>query len=307
MLLPGRAWEVDRALTPGTACSLIRSQFPRVDAEHVEYLGSGWEFDVYLTRDGWVFRFPRRAEYSTMFERESQVHTLVAPALASLVRVPRVELWGRSTSEFPYVFAAHRFVPGIRADDPEAPDSPDLAHRLGQVLGTLHSVPGKEASAAGVPLDPEGSAEWLDETLSAAGDLNGVSSVVDSALRWLREVRTLPDPYAGPPRLVHNDLCPDHLLVDPDSGRLIGLIDWTDASLGDPVLDFIVLATWRGASFVRSVLESYTPVDPNFRARLLFQARVRSLHWLHSAIEQGTDKEKHLRWVANAFDPNDYF
>ena len=125
---------------------------------------------------------------------------------------------------------------------------------------------------------------------------------MDEALTWLDAGPVLPPPYAGEPRLVHNDLCPDHILVD-EAGDLAGLIDWTDATLGDPVLDFIGLFAWRGRAFVEKVLEGYgAAVDEGFHRRLRFSVRVRTLHWLHTAVREGSDVEKHRRWVANAFD-----
>ena len=180
-----------------------------------------------------------------------------------------------------------------------------LAHPLGSLLRSLHDVPEGEALAAGVVHDKEGSEEWLAEANSSAAELPGVSPVVDRAVKWLRGIRDIPSPYAGPARLVHNDLGPQHLLVEADSGKLVGVIDWTDAALGDPALDFMFLAMWRGWKFVATVLESYPPVDPEFGVRLSFQVRVRSLHWLHASIEEGTDLQKHIKWVANAFAEND--
>lgn len=37
-----------------------------------QHLGSGWEFDVYVTPDGWAFRFPRRAEYASAFDESGE-------------------------------------------------------------------------------------------------------------------------------------------------------------------------------------------------------------------------------------------
>ena len=37
-------------------------------------------------------------------------------------------------------------------------------------------------------------------------------------------------PLTGPLRFIHNDVCPDHLLVDREFGCLVGLIDWTSAA-----------------------------------------------------------------------------
>jgi hypothetical protein len=36
-------------------------------------------------------------------------------------------------------------------------------------------------------------------------------------------------PQGGPCRFVYNDICPDHLLSDPATGRLAALIDFADA------------------------------------------------------------------------------
>jgi aminoglycoside phosphotransferase (APT) family kinase protein len=43
--------------------------------------------------------------------------------------------------------------------------------------------------------------------------------------------------------LTHGDLGPDHVLVDP-GGDLVGVLDWEEASVGDPALDF---AWWLDA------------------------------------------------------------
>lgn len=294
-------WEPDRVLTIQQAEAAIRSQFSFVDAGRLEPVGAGWEFDVYLTRDGWVFRFPRRAEYSTKFRRERAVHYLVAPLLAP-VAVPRVELVGAPGPEFPYEFAAHRLVPGVRADHPDLAPAPNLELKLGAALTAIHSVPEAEARAIGVKHEEDGSLDWLREALEAEPFLCGLEPVIDRALDWLAGVASTPRSYIVPLRFIHNDLCPDHLLCDGDSGSLVGIIDWTDAALGDPALDFVVAVTWGGWDFLEAVLAGYgLPLDRDFEQRLSFLARVLSLVWLDESRRQGTDVVKHIGWVKNAF------
>ena len=41
------------------------------------------------------------------------------------------------------------------------------------------------------------------------------------------------------PSLVHNDLWPGNVLLDPASGRVTGIVDWERALYGDPLLDFV--------------------------------------------------------------------
>ncbi len=45
--------------------------------------------------------------------------------------------------------------------------------------------------------------------------------------------------------LLHADLGGEHLLIDPDTSRVTGIIDWTDMEWGDPARDFSGLARWR--------------------------------------------------------------
>lgn len=296
-----RPWEPDRALTIRTAQATIGSQFPQIDVSRLEPLGRGWEFDVYLTADGWVFRFPRRAEYATIFDRERSVVELVAPRLEP-VSLPRVELVGAPGPDFPYPFAGHRLVAGVRADHPDFAPAPTLGTELGKALTAIHSVPCEEARAIGVEPDEDGSREWFREALEARGSLRGLGSSIDRAMGWLESVVTVPGPYPGPVRFIHNDLCPDHLLIDPESGSLVGIIDWTDAALGDPALDLVVFVTWKGWDFLHEVLAGYGfVVGQNFDRRLSFLARVLSLVWLGEARQQGTDVAKRIRWVENAF------
>jgi len=50
-------WEPDRPLTIHDAAAVIHALFPAIEVEGLKHLGSGWEFDAFVTTDGWVFRF----------------------------------------------------------------------------------------------------------------------------------------------------------------------------------------------------------------------------------------------------------
>src|SRR5215475_5816319 len=109
-------WQPDRVLTADIARSVIRGAFPRVDVTQLEFVGAGWEFDVFRTADGWAFRFPRRAEYQSLLEREAPVLALARSILPPETAVPLVELNGAPSPEFPYIFAGHRYIEGVPAD-----------------------------------------------------------------------------------------------------------------------------------------------------------------------------------------------
>ena len=112
-----------------------------------------------------------------------------------------------------------------------------------------------------------------------------------------------PPPADGPRRFVHNDICPDHLIVDATTGRLTGLIDFTDALVGEVVLDFVGLIGIAGYPFIHQAAAAYElPLGAGFTAKLEWLCRTMTLTWLaDSATRQPHDIPKHLSWVTHAF------
>jgi len=115
--------------------------------------------------------------------------------------------------------------------------------------------------------------------------------------------RVAEPPQDGPRRFIHNDICPDHLIVDPGTGRLVGLIDFTDAMTGEPVLDFVGLIGVGGYRFINQVTDRYDlPLGDGFGAKLEWLSRVLTLTWLaDAAADEPADVAKHLPWVSRAF------
>jgi aminoglycoside phosphotransferase (APT) family kinase protein len=97
-----------------------------------------------------------------------------------------------------------------------------------------------------------------------------------------------PPAYGGPLRATHNDLHAEHLLLDPETLRPTGLIDWSDVKLGDPAVDFAGLWEWRGERFVRLALSHYDlPWDDAFLARCRFTAQVLGIAWVADVARSG--------------------
>ncbi len=298
-------WEADRPLTQDLARAIVGAQFSQVDFESLSHLGSGWEFDAFRTADGWIFRFPRRADSAGRFESEARVHDVVARVLPSHIAIPRVELLGEPGSGFPYRFAGHRFMPGEAADTVESRLLPTIAGEIGRLLGAIHSIGEETERAAGVgepAMDDAGGNAWVDRCLGVLPELRGLDPVVDTALKWITQQSPLIRRFDGPLRFIRQDLSPGHLIVDGATGRLNGVLDWTGAIPGDAARDFVFIVTWRGWGFAADVLDRYPlAVDARFRDRLLRSARVLSVLWLAEANERGMDLVRPVQALRNAF------
>lgn len=80
------------------------------------------------------------------------------------------------------------------------------------------------------------------------------------------------------PVLIHNDLAPYHLLADPVTGTLTGVLDFGEAGWGDPAADYAALISSYGESLVNRVLAT-TPDAAPLLERARFRAAYVELEW----------------------------
>jgi aminoglycoside phosphotransferase (APT) family kinase protein len=216
--------------------------------DHLIRVGAGLDHDVYRTGD-LVLRVGDPATVA----REAALLRRLTGALPCPVPVPEL------VDEFEGVLG-HRWLPGEPLLGRPAP--PGLASAMGTVLRRLHDV--DVAGLADLGLPEEG-----DDLSVFADDLTGPEHLVATVRR------TVPDP--GPHRvLVHDDLGAEHLLVA--DGRLSGVLDWSDAAVSDPAVDFARLLRDFGPVFLDDVVAAYgDPPDEGFADRVLFVARCAAL------------------------------
>jgi aminoglycoside phosphotransferase (APT) family kinase protein len=62
-----------------------------------------------------------------------------------------------------------------------------------------------------------------------------------------------------PPVLLHADIKPEHLLHDPATGALTGLLDWGDASLGQSEFDLAIVRMFCGPRTLEGLLDRLDP------------------------------------------------
>jgi aminoglycoside phosphotransferase (APT) family kinase protein len=132
-----------------------------------------------------------------------------------------------------------------------------VARQLGHMLRALHDVEHATVEAM-VDVDHDDPAAWLDETarhyeLASTSIPDGYKNSIESFLAAA--------PPAGPDRLVfsHNDLGIEHVLVDPATLTVTGVIDWSDAAITDPARDFGLLLRDLGDHALTSALAAYGP------------------------------------------------
>lgn len=270
------------------AAPLIRAAFPDLPVRSVQPFGHGRANVVFLVDQSLLFRFPRTERAAASTRKE----IALLPALASAgLPVPTPDFRYPAPAgalDHPWPFAGYTLLPGTPAAN--------LAHgqlaasvpgAVGDFLTALHRFPIERATALGVP----GGAPqqwraayetWYRETRPLiwpylhARQQQAVAGFIEAFLGNDRHFRFKPV-------LLHHDLSADHLLIDPATGEVSGIIDFEDAIVGDPCFDLIgVISLGAG------VLDHYRgPIDPGFFERMRFYNRLWSLHELRYGAETG--------------------
>jgi aminoglycoside phosphotransferase (APT) family kinase protein len=220
----------------------------------IREIDSGYDFEVAIVDEEWVFRFPRRRGVEEALALELALLPALAPGLP--VEVPRFE----HVSRDPF-FVGYRLIRGEPLVDEDGDG-------LRAFLDALHRF-----DPAAVPLERP---DWIEAYRAQCAEFERlVFPILDRDLRaraerLFAEVDTL---VGFEPVLTHADLGPEHLLVR--DGRLVGVIDWADARIGDPALDY--------AWFLNGPFADWD-VDPELRRRARFYRRLRPWYEAHYGL-----------------------
>ncbi|MBI4201635.1 MAG: phosphotransferase, partial [Chloroflexi bacterium] len=269
----------------------VARYFPGLKIKSFSYFGQGWDFFVFLVNGRLLFRFPRREEVVSWFLREVKLLPGLGPRLP--IPVPKFQYLWLGDEEDPHPFAGYEMVAGERltAAVLAGLEQEGLAQQLGGFLRELHRFPVEEAQALGVACYTVDSwwrerwAPWVRKVEELALPLL-TPLQRERASDLFRRLETVLVGAAFRPCLVHNDLGPEHILYQ--GSRITGVVDWTDALVGDPAVDFSGLTAAYGGAFAERVRQEYAlEQDPGLLERAALYARLWPYNDVCFGVEQG--------------------
>lgn len=249
---------------------------------------ANWTFDL----DGsTVVRFPRSDGVALATHRELALLPALASVLSFEVPVPtHSATWGDRP------FFAYRRIDGVALAALDADTAASLAPDIGALLAELHSFP-VERAAHLLRLGPPAGVwqqryEDLWELVAAAALPELSAEVADQVRR--RYHALVEDPPTMPTTLVHNDFGPEHLLVRTPKrggGVRLALIDFEDATVGDPAVDLTFLAHDLGPEALPALLAGRDLGD-RLGERLAFYRWMGSVHAVIYGVTEGVEEER---------------
>lgn len=265
---------------------ILEKDFPQIPIHFLSVIQEGWDMLLLVIDNRYIFRFPRRKEIEAQLEKEINLLPRLAEILP--VPVPQVAFARRKSAGDAYTLMGYPMIFGESlAAQPAVSEA--VVRQLGEFLSALHRCPiARFLPILGGSAAPQAQREPLAETYTWVQELTfpHLSKPDRLAASLLWEVYlSSQDNFIYQPRLIHGDLAPEHILCDPHGGFLTGVIDWGDACLGDPALDFAGLFSLGGEMLVDRVLMGYSePVDETFRRRVRFYHTIAPFYEIRHAL-----------------------
>ncbi|MBP2477196.1 aminoglycoside phosphotransferase (APT) family kinase protein [Crossiella equi] len=216
-------------------------------------IDQGWDSHTALVEGRWIHRRPRRADVAVRLRRETTFLPWLADRLP--LAVPRPELVRTDPLE-----VRHALVPGEGTEDPVA----EHGAALGAFLRALHTTPVAAAVERGLT---DGATARADLASAVEGFRSQVLPRLDASYR-ARGAELLEEVLAAPAdTVVHGDLGPEHVLSE--GSRLTGVIDFTDAHVGDAAVDLAWALYGTSAPCAAALAQAYGGVSADLRRRAL--------------------------------------
>jgi aminoglycoside phosphotransferase (APT) family kinase protein len=278
----------DEALDEAALAAYLRGKLPGAEAPlAVRQFPGGHSNLTYLLRFGeqeYVLRRPPLGPVAPTAHDMAREHRVLSALWAVFPPAPRPYLLCDDASVIgaPFYVMERRHGLVVRTEvPPEIAGDPGLRHRVSEALVdtlvALHAVDWEAVGLAGLGR-PAGFVErqvrgWAERYERAK--TREIQAIRDLA-RWLAE-RIPPSP---PPTLVHNDYKLDNVMLDrADPGRVVAVLDWEMATLGDPLVDLgLLLCYWadRRDPPARRQSVSQITAEPGFMTRAGVLARYAS-------------------------------
>lgn len=236
---------------------LARHSFPDLKIKEIQFKNNGWDNDILIINKQIVFRFPKNNKLLVQINDEIKILQQLA-LKKPLLQVPRYSAVYEKN-----IFRAvtYSFLMGESLDESlltNLSSNPDNAMLIGDFLTKLHSI--NLSVFKGTKLHTIHKLSYWEMLYSSVKNkvfplLNRdqQNEINEVFVTFLKRCSTLTYKKV----LIHGDLSASNMVFDKNNNRISGVIDFTDAQIGDPAFDFAGLYWNFGPKFMKKVLSFY--------------------------------------------------
>lgn len=253
----------------------------------------GLDFRVVSASDdqgrSWILRMPRRPDMAEQISKEARILDLVrrhVPFEVPQWMIVSPELVAYPKLTDPTAIAIDPATHGVTWHIGEA--SAAYSASLGSAIAALHNIPEHAATGAGLDArTPMQSRLQLERDLDTVKAAFAVHPRLEGRWRaWIDDDRGWP-PHTV---VVHGDIYAGHVLVN-EREEVTGIIDWSEARIDDPAIDFAAHLMLFGEAGLALALDHYERaggvVWPGMAAHIAQRQAASAIRYALFALQTG--------------------
>ncbi len=227
-----RSWPADEEVRAHAIETALASPRPA----RITALGHRSDSVTYLVNERFVFRFAKEARPAAALQVETRLLPELAPRLPA--PVPELRFVGQTSTGLPYVGYPQltgEFLTADRFSTLDADARLRLLDELAAFIAALRDTDLEMARGLGVP-ELDFPAVFRADRARFQAELAAALSAADAERIDRQFASYLSDAanFAYEPVLLHNALSVDHILCDPLTGAIRGVLDFGAVAIGDP-------------------------------------------------------------------------
>ncbi len=255
---------------PESSRDIIERMFPGMEAESVQSINFGWTNQILVLGSKYVIKIPRYPEAAKWVEKEIEITTKLRGTIP--VGIPS---YVNTLYNGKLVAAAYEFMEGslfttqpvdggIQKSDPmmylSESSGHGIAKQLGTILSSIHDVaPNQVTDILKKYVDDDWDTKitgWIKqcrktcEQVFSGTQKEKCGELLDSIETEFSDLKFIQ-------KFIHGDFGGWNMLFDPEETKIIGILDWADARIGDPAKDFTELIYDFGRDFAGMILDHY--------------------------------------------------
>ena len=216
--------------------SRLRSGLPDFEFDHIEIVGDGWDH-VAVEVSEVIFRLPKEHNRNSAREDHVRYETRSLKLLQSRlgVAVPNPIYISQD-----FEFFGYPKLKGILANEAKSKFDPKQVDQYlddwAKLAAAIHaSIPLDEAKRLGIP---ELDFEKHKRQAATISTLDNVPEFISDFAQSVLEAASKVDISRYPKVFLHNDLHSANIMLEPNTLRINGVIDWSDIQIGPPESEF---------------------------------------------------------------------
>ncbi len=278
---------------------LVNNAFPALKIEKIKKIGEGDTYVAFLINDHYLFKQAKADEGRAQLRKEVLLMENLSGKFS--ISTPRFILVSPD-----YHFGCYEILPGISFDEYLAENelTKTNAKQVVTFLTTLHAMDPGTMQDGILPVmnyfeEYEQDYEFLKKLTLTFFSKKQKEIILEKYESYLSFQKN----FEYKPELIHNDFSFNHIICDPFSGDITGVIDFGDAAMGDAAYDFFFLYELPQSIFIEQICNSYPGCDPHFIDRIQFYSFANVMQLLIGCFKEKNDQliKKEIKKVQNWF------